>query len=165
MYTSSTSMYTMCLMSLQRHFDLTLTKTNNPRFHQQLRIVLISAFAFVFCYFFPKKNQYFNERNECERMQRKYNDLNDQKYQRTTVSNEKRNFLTFFLEKFKKNNIFSRISTGQTRRSSRYIRTSVIYVTSQFALQSFKTTARSRSQNASNSSRYMVVVFVPQSFL
>ena len=31
-------------------------------------------------------------------------------------------------------------------------------------LQSFKMTAKSRSQNASDSSRYMVVIFVPQSF-
>ena len=83
----------------------------------------LHSFCAVFCNFFSRKNQYFNKRNECKRMQQ----LQRKTTPGTTGMIKERQF-----RMTNKNCFCSRILTGQTRRSSccgRYIRPSVVYVT------------------------------------
>ena len=81
------------------------------------------CFVVFFCYFVFPKNQYFNESNECGRMQRKDNDLNAGTIKQQQLLTRKK--------KLKKNILA--IATEKTRRSSRFSCNMVIV----FSLQSF----------------------------
>ena len=122
------------------------------------RIMLISAFAFVFCYFFPKKRMWTNATNATKRqgLERLERSKNGSFEWETKLFN-------FFFEKFKK--IKTKIICFLAFLAFERDKRDVVVVVVTFVPQSFMWRCGRSFHWTPATVVVVVVVFVPQSFL